>query len=78
VDSLFKHYQNSSLGGHFNGLRTHDRLRVSYTGPNIDQDIFRDVSPATRAITRGLGILMLVERCPAHLRLDLLKGYLLT
>jgi RNase H-like domain found in reverse transcriptase len=38
----------------------------------------RDVSPATRAITRGLGTLILVELCPAHLRLDLLKGYLLT
>jgi hypothetical protein len=24
VDSLFKHYHNSSLGGHFNDLRTHD------------------------------------------------------
>jgi hypothetical protein len=38
----------------------------------------RDVSPTTRAIPRGLGVLTLVELCPAHLRLDLLKGYVLT
>jgi hypothetical protein len=31
VDSLFKHYHNSSLGGHFIGLRTYDRLRVLTT-----------------------------------------------
>jgi transposase InsO family protein len=41
VDSLFKHYHNSSLGGHFNGLRTYDRLRVLYTWPNMGQDIFK-------------------------------------
>jgi hypothetical protein len=38
----------------------------------------RDVSPVTRAIPRRLGTLILVELCPAHLRLDLLKGHLLT
>jgi hypothetical protein len=41
VDYLFKHYHNSSLGGHFNGLRTYDRLRVLYTWPNMGQDVFK-------------------------------------
>jgi Integrase zinc binding domain len=41
VDSLFKHYHNSSLGGHLNGLRTYDRLRVLCTWPNIGQEIFK-------------------------------------
>jgi hypothetical protein len=40
ADSLFKNYRNSSFGGHFNGLRTYDRLRVLYTWPNMCQDIF--------------------------------------
>jgi hypothetical protein len=41
VNSLFKHYHNSSLGGHFNGLRTYDRLRALYTWPKMGQDIFK-------------------------------------
>jgi Integrase zinc binding domain len=41
VDSLFKNYHNSSLGGHFNDLRTYGRLRVLCTWPNMDQDIFK-------------------------------------
>jgi Integrase zinc binding domain len=41
VNSLFKDYHNSSRGGHFNGLRTYDRLRVLYTWPSIGQDIFK-------------------------------------
>jgi RNase H-like domain found in reverse transcriptase/Integrase zinc binding domain len=41
VDSLYKHYHNSSLGGNFNALRTYDRLRVLYTWPNMGQDIFK-------------------------------------
>jgi hypothetical protein len=41
VNSLFKHYHNSSLDGHCNGLRTCDRLRVLYTWFNMGQDIFK-------------------------------------
>jgi Integrase zinc binding domain len=41
VNYLFKHYHNSSLGGHLNGLRTNDRLRVLCIWPNMGQDIFK-------------------------------------
>jgi transposase InsO family protein len=53
VDYLFKHYHYSSLGSHFNGLRTYDRLRVLYTWPNMGQDIFkRCESCQSRSSTR--------------------------
>jgi predicted CxxxxCH...CXXCH cytochrome family protein len=41
MNSLFKQYQNSSLGCHFNGLQTYDQLRVLYTWPNMGQYIFK-------------------------------------
>jgi hypothetical protein len=41
VDYLFKHYHKSSLGGHFNGLRSYDRLRVLYTWSNMGHDILK-------------------------------------
>jgi hypothetical protein len=37
--SLFKHYHNFSLGDHFNGLRTYDRLHALYTWSHMGQDI---------------------------------------
>jgi Integrase zinc binding domain len=90
VNSLFKHYRNSSRGGHFNDLRTYDRQRVLYTWPNMGQNIFKRCEschsfqstrarhPDSRGIMSSTPPTRPFERCPAHLRLDLLKGYLLS
>jgi hypothetical protein len=78
VDSLFKHYHYSSLGGHLMVCEHTTDCVCCTPGLTWAKIYSRDVSPASRAIPRGLGTLILVELCPAHLRLDLLKGYLLT
>jgi hypothetical protein len=68
VDSLFKHAHNSSLGSHFNGLRTYGRLRVLYTWPIMGLHILKRCESCHSCNSTWPRHLMIpVELCPANL-----------
>jgi Integrase zinc binding domain len=40
INALFDQYHNAPMGDHFNGLRTYEKLRISYYWPKMGQQIF--------------------------------------